>query len=124
MDSGWKLPNGNSEALIDAKGPTAPRLEISPVDLQGRAMKFNDTIVNTDERFTIGIEEVTGKFYASIPVSNRLVGYDEYYEISEEPYELFLKNSSAARIFVERCRARQEDELLIFQPGADRGIAT
>jgi hypothetical protein len=87
-------------------------------------MKFNDTFVNKDERFTIGIEEVTGKYYVSIPVSNRLVDYDEYYEISIESYELFLRDSSAALNFVERCRARQEDESLMFKPGADRGVAT
>ncbi|MGZ7460256.1 hypothetical protein ACXPVS_27065 [Pseudomonas sp. Ma2-10] len=87
-------------------------------------MKFNDTIVNTDERFTIGTEEATGRYYVSIPVSNRLVDYDEYYEISKESYELFLKNSSAALSYVERCRARQEDESLMFNPGADRGVAT
>ena len=30
---GGKLPNGNSEAIVDAKGPIAPKLEISPLSL-------------------------------------------------------------------------------------------
>jgi hypothetical protein len=87
-------------------------------------MKFNDTSINTDERFTIGIEAVSGTYYVSIHVNNRLVDYDEYYEISKESYELFLKDPSAALIFVESCKARQEDESLMFKPGADRGVAT
>jgi filamentous hemagglutinin len=30
---GGRLPNGNSEAIVDAKGPIAPKLEISPLSL-------------------------------------------------------------------------------------------
>ncbi|VVQ37659.1 hypothetical protein [Pseudomonas fluorescens] len=87
-------------------------------------MNFNDTLINTDERFAIGIEETTGKYYISISVNNRMVDYEEYYELSKESYLLFLKDSSAALLFVERCRARLVDEFLFFKPGADRGIAT
>ncbi|MHC8365313.1 hypothetical protein ACYZT9_05380 [Pseudomonas sp. ZT5P21] len=87
-------------------------------------MKFNDTLINTNERFTIGIEESTEKYYVSIPVSNRLVDYDEHYQIDRNSYELYLNNPTAALDFVRRCRNRQEDELLIFKPGADRGVAT
>lgn len=54
-------------------------------------MKFNYTSINTDERFTIGIEAVSGTYYVSIHVNNRLVDYDEYYEISKESYDSFLK---------------------------------
>jgi len=58
-------------------------------------MNFNDTLVNTDERFAIGIEETTGKYYISISVNNRMVDYEEYYELSKGSYLLFLKDSSA-----------------------------
>lgn len=87
-------------------------------------MKFNDSIVNLDERFAIGVEETTNKFYISIPVSNRMVDYEEYYEISKESYEKFLHNTSIALLFVERCRARLEDERLFLKPGKDRGTPT
>lgn len=40
-------------------------------------MKFNDTYVNVAERFSLGIEEVSGTPYLSIPVSNRMVDYEE-----------------------------------------------
>ncbi|MBK5551247.1 hypothetical protein JFU49_13370 [Pseudomonas sp. TH03] len=87
-------------------------------------MKFNDTQVNVAERFTIGIEEVSGKPYVSIPVSNRMVDYEEYYRIDSAAYELYLTDSAAALAFVERCRNRELDDLLILKPGTDRGVAT
>lgn len=78
---------------------------------------------NTRET-TIGIEEASGKPYVSIPVSNRMVDYDEYYQIDRATYNLYLTNSTAALEFVKRCRTRELDELLIFKPGIDRGVAT
>lgn len=87
-------------------------------------MKFNDTFINRTERFTLGIEITTGTPYLSIPVSNRLVDYEEYYEISSESYELLLNDPSAASDFAERCRSRQEDQRLILKPGSDRGVTS
>lgn len=87
-------------------------------------MKFNDTIINTRERYTVGREETTRGYYVSISVSNRLVDYDEYYKIDKDSYELFLINPVQALEFVKECRNRCKDELLIFNPGSDRGVAT
>lgn len=87
-------------------------------------MKFNDTFINRTERFTLGIETITGAPYLSIPVSNRLVDYEEYYEISSDSYKLFLNDPSAASDFAERCRNREEDQRLILKPGSDRGVAS
>ena len=70
------------------------------------------------------LTEVSGKPYVSIPVSNRMVDYDEYYQIDRATYDLYLANSAAALEFVKRCRNREVDELLIFKPGIDRGVAT
>ena len=86
-------------------------------------MIFNDTKTNTDERFTIGIEESSGKSYVSIPVSNRMVDYDEY-QIDRAYYDLYLTDLTAALEFVKRCRNRELDELLFCKPGSDRGVAT
>ena len=86
-------------------------------------MKFNDDLINTDERYAIGREETTGKYYISIPVSNRLVDYDEYYQISKIAYNLFLTSPAQALAFVVECRNKNNDELLIFKPGTDRGDA-
>jgi hypothetical protein len=87
-------------------------------------LKFDETLVNRTERFALGVETTTGRHYVSIPVSSRLVDYEEYYAISEKSYALFLIDSAAALAFVERCRNRLEDEHLMFAPGSDRGVAT
>lgn len=86
-------------------------------------MKFTDTLVQREERFALGIEETTGKFYLSIPVSNGLVDYEEYYELDRAAYERYLADPKAALPFVQRCRAREEDARLIVKPGSNRGTA-
>jgi hypothetical protein len=73
--------------------------------------------------FSLGVEETTGRFYVSIPVSNGLVDYEEYYEIDRASFELFQNDIDAAVDFVMKCRRRELDELLIEKPGTNRGSA-
>jgi hypothetical protein len=86
-------------------------------------MKFVDCFVSAEHRFSIGREVDSGKFYLSIPVSSRLVDYEEYYEITESEAERFRNDPDLARQFAERCRNRMMDDALIIKPGADRGVA-
>lgn len=86
-------------------------------------MKFTDMYFNREERFSLGIEETSGKFYASFPVRNDMIEYEEYYEINREQFDLFQKDLNAALEFVNRCRRRELDELLIQKPGSRRGTA-
>ncbi|WP_123423873.1 hypothetical protein [Pseudomonas brassicacearum] len=87
-------------------------------------MKFNDVFFRKKERFSVGIEEKTGRFYVSIPVSNQMVDYEEYFEIDENTFDAYIKNPTTALSFVECCRNREVDNLLMIQPGIDRGVAT
>jgi hypothetical protein len=48
------------------------------------AMQFDDIFIFKSERFAVGQEQDSGKYYLSIPVSNGLVEYEEYYEITQE----------------------------------------
>jgi hypothetical protein len=73
--------------------------------------------------FSVGIEETSGRFYVSIPVSNGMVDYEEYYEIDKASYDLFQGDLESALVFVMRCRRRELDELLIVKPGTNRGTA-
>ena len=50
-------------------------------------MKFNDLFFSTENYFSVGNEEESGDYYLSIPVSNKLVDYEEYYRIPEELYK-------------------------------------
>jgi hypothetical protein len=86
-------------------------------------MKFEDVAVNRPERYTLGIEQGSRRYHISILVSNRLVDYEEYYEIDGDMFERFRADLDSALPFVVRCRNRQEDPRLMIQPGGDRGSA-
>lgn len=85
-------------------------------------MKFNDAFVSRELRFSLGVEETSGRYYLSIPVANRMVDYEEYYEIDRAAFERYRTDPGAASGFLERCRNREADELLILKPGRDRGV--
>ncbi len=87
-------------------------------------MKFNDLFVSREQRFSLGIEEDSGRYYLSIPVANRMVDYEEYYEIDRAAFERYRLDPAAAEGLLIRCRAREADELLILKPGSDRGVPT
>jgi hypothetical protein len=84
-------------------------------------VKFEDTYFSREDRYSIGIESTSGRHYASIPVSNGIVDYEEYYEITPDQYQIFLRDTDAAVDFVESCRRHEQDGLLIEKPGSNRG---
>jgi hypothetical protein len=86
-------------------------------------MKFTDIKTSREGRFSIGIEEQTGKFYVSIPVSNPYVDYEEYYEISQDAFKEFDSDMTKALRFAQECKERKNDHLLIQPPGKFRGVA-
>ncbi len=87
------------------------------------SMKFNDTYTSQAHRFSLGIELASWQFYLSIPVSNALVDYEEYYRIDQARYTAWLQDPSAALPIVVRCRRRELDHALMMQPGTQRGTA-
>lgn len=84
-------------------------------------MNFVDSYFSREHRFSLGRETDSGRYYVSIPVSNGVVDYEEYFELLPERYATFLDDPLAAVPFVEECRQRQHDELLIQKPGWNRG---
>ena len=86
-------------------------------------MKFVDTATCATERFSIGREVQSGRCYLSIPVSNRLCDYEEYFEISQADHDAYPSNLSSLVSFAARCRARLNDALLVVPPGRNRGVA-
>jgi hypothetical protein len=85
-------------------------------------MTKRDTLVNTVERFSLGIDQNSGQYYFSIPVSNRLVDYEEYYEVTELEYQDLMSDGAFAIRFAADCRANRLDVRLMTKPGMDRGI--
>jgi hypothetical protein len=86
-------------------------------------MRFADTSVNREQRFSIGRELESGRYYLSIPVSNRTADYEEFYEIDRQAHDAYPGNVDELAALASRCRARMCDELLLIAPGADRGVA-
>lgn len=84
-------------------------------------MKFNDTYFSREDRYSLGVEATSDHYYASIPVSNGIVDYEEYYEITPDQYYAFLNNRGAAIEFIESCRRHERDDLLMQKPGSNRG---
>jgi len=89
----------------------------------GIEMRFRDILVRKEERYSIGVEELTGRYYLSIPVANNLVDYEEYYEINKEEFDAFNVSVVAVAEFVQQCRNRKQDNRLMMKPGKDRGVA-
>jgi hypothetical protein len=87
-------------------------------------MRFEDVAVNRQERYALGIEQKSGRYYVSIPVNNQIIDYEEYYEIDEDTFERYRADIDSALPFVVRCRNRQEDPRLMYQPSTRRGTAT
>lgn len=84
-------------------------------------MNFIDKYVFREERFSVGLEETTGKYYLSIPVANPYVEYEEYYEIDPDQYEACPTNLDQLKEIAAKSRARQNDAKLMVKPGRLRG---
>lgn len=84
-------------------------------------MNFQCSRFSRDHRYSIGIESDSGRSYLGIPISNAMVDYIEYYWIDAEQYRLFMDDHQRAVEFAEACRRRENDALLVYTPGTDRG---
>ena len=86
---------------------------------------FKDVKINREFRYSLGKEITTGKCYLSFPVRNSYVDYIEYYELSLEQLNIFMKNEEELLDFLDKCKRRKKDELMVFFPIAPiRGYPT
>lgn len=87
-------------------------------------MKWNCVFVDRQRRFSLDIEEETGRTFVAIPVENSMhVEYEEWYEVDAETFARYRADPSLAHDFVESCKRREMDHLLLLPPGSDRGRA-
>ena len=87
-------------------------------------MNFTVVYTNKSKRYSIGMEEESGRPYISFPVSNCRCDYEEYYAISEKMYNCFPENIPVLEIFINECKERKHDSKLFCKPGSDRGSAS
>ena len=85
-------------------------------------MKPRDEFFSRVERYSLGVDEESGRLYASFPVNSSAVGYEEYYELTEDQYRRFMADQVLALAFVEECRRHEHDVLLLEKPGWNRGV--
>jgi hypothetical protein len=84
-------------------------------------MKFIDLHISKKDFFSIGIEEESGRYYLSVPVSSGLFDYEEYYEIPRDLVDRYPEDIIELRQLANLCRRRLNDSHLMVQPGTNRG---
>ena len=84
--------------------------------------RFERTFFSRVHRYSLGIDRKADGHYLEIPVSNMMVDYGEAYVITPAQYSAFMSDETGATKFADECRRREHDDLLIFQPGTDRGV--
>ncbi len=84
-------------------------------------MRFKDIYFSKDSYFSIGIEEESGEYYISIPVSNRHADYEEYYRLDQKLFLKYKSNLEELAYYADLCRLRKKDEDLFVKPGKERG---
>ena len=84
-------------------------------------MRFSDIKVYQQDHFSVGLDTTTGTYYLSIPVSNGLVDYEEYYSIARDWAESSDLHLLELHTFAAKCRAHKMDDRLLQQPGSNRG---
>jgi hypothetical protein len=80
-----------------------------------------DEYNSREDLYSLGVDELSGRHYASLPVTIGVVDYEEYYELTDEQYARFIADPVAALAFIEECRRHEHDELLMQKPGWNRG---
>jgi hypothetical protein len=84
--------------------------------------QIRKSFVSREHLYSLGEDTKIGCHILSIPVSNRLVDYEEYYRLTKSQYDHFLTSSELAIEFANECRMRKHDDLLTIEPGTDRGV--
>lgn len=113
----------------------ARRKKILPKDKHLLGPKFSDdvsvapfpkrwegTLFSRQNRFELGRDRKLNAFYAAIPVTSGVVDYYEYYSLTKDEFDRYSLDESSAVPFIEECRRREHDDLLLQKPGWNRGV--
>lgn len=85
-------------------------------------MKKRRTVfVDRTLRFSLDVDDETGRTFVSFPVQNRMVEYEEHYVVDAATFETYVADPTRAHDFVKRAKNRELDHLLLYPPGTDRG---
>ena len=73
--------------------------------------------------FFCRVEEETGTHYVSIPASNQLVDYEEYYRIDKRVFEKHRNDLKSLIYVADEARNYLRDNDLLIQHGPRRGVS-
>ncbi|MDP9028206.1 MAG: hypothetical protein M3N46_11780 [Actinomycetota bacterium] len=85
-------------------------------------MNPQDEYFSREHRYALGVDRESGRHYASIPVVSGAIDYEEFYLLVDEQYARFIADPDRALAFIEECRRREHEDLLLQKPGWNRGI--
>ena len=71
--------------------------------------------------FTLVDDPDRGRKQMWIMVSSSFIDYNEYYDLTDRQFSDFLADPRLAKRFADECRRREHDDLLMLQPGWNRG---
>jgi hypothetical protein len=117
--------HGNVPGVADkSTQPQSSASELAYTEDKPRSagVKMKTVYVDRAKRFSLDVDQNSGRAFLSIPVRNKMVEYDEWYEIDQETFERFKANPTLAHSMVDQAKRREIDHLLLYQPGADRGV--
>jgi hypothetical protein len=86
-------------------------------------VNIKSVFVDRVKRFSLDVDEESGRTFVSIPVRNTMVEYTEWYEVDQETFERYKGDPTLAHDFVAKAKRRELDQLLLLKPGTDRGVA-
>lgn len=79
--------------------------------------------VDRQRRFSLDVDEESGRTFVSIPVVNTKVEYCEWYEVEPDVFAAFCRDPALAHDLVAKAKRRELDHLLLLPPGTERGAA-
>jgi len=91
--------------------------------IDGPQWNIDPIYIDAEERYSLEMETTTQTPCISFPVWNGMAEYAEYYWLEDEEYQRFLHDHDAMLVFVNRCKRREMDDRLMYQPGSSRGWA-
>jgi hypothetical protein len=76
--------------------------------------RFKDVFVSREHRFSLGIDQKTGGYYLSTPVSGFTAAaeWEAYFAIDADQYARFRADPSTADDFTEDCRMGRNKPLV------------
>jgi len=69
-------------------------------------VKITSLFVDKVRRFSLDVDEESGRTFVAIPVRNTMVTYTEWYEVDQATFEKYKADPALAHDLVEKAKRR------------------